>query len=92
VRHIGLCVKRRDTRMSYEQASCHSAQARPPPGNYTDCTTLLLHPSPEPPKIRIPRHLKQTYIRRVGEAVNLVIPFQVKCTHLLLVSFQGWSV
>ncbi|KAG8514073.1 Myosin-binding protein C, slow-type, partial [Galemys pyrenaicus] len=31
-----------------------------------------------PPKIRIPRHLKQTYIRRVGEAVNLVIPFQGK--------------
>uniref|UniRef100_A0A5F8GG85 Myosin binding protein C1 n=1 Tax=Monodelphis domestica TaxID=13616 RepID=A0A5F8GG85_MONDO len=32
----------------------------------------------EPPKIRIPRHLKQTYLRRVGEAVNLVIPFQGK--------------
>ncbi|KAM8982392.1 myosin-binding protein C, slow-type isoform 2-T2 [Sarcophilus harrisii] len=32
----------------------------------------------EQPKIRIPRHLKQTYIRRVGEAVNLVIPFQGK--------------
>uniref|UniRef100_A0A8C8ZII8 Myosin-binding protein C, slow-type n=1 Tax=Prolemur simus TaxID=1328070 RepID=A0A8C8ZII8_PROSS len=32
----------------------------------------------EAPKIRIPRHLKQTYIRRVGEAVNLVIPFQGK--------------
>ncbi|KAM4675224.1 myosin-binding protein C, slow-type isoform 6-T6 [Discoglossus pictus] len=31
-----------------------------------------------PPKIRLPRHLKQTYIRRVGEAVNLVIPFQGK--------------
>ncbi|XP_059582430.1 myosin-binding protein C, slow-type isoform X1 [Alligator mississippiensis] len=44
-----------------------------------------LHPQPilvkqviEPPKIRLPRHLKQTYIRRVGEAVNLVIPFQGK--------------
>ncbi|KAJ6659981.1 hypothetical protein lerEdw1_018178, partial [Lerista edwardsae] len=42
-----------------------------------------LHPQPilvkeviEPPKIRLPRHLKQTYIRRVGEAVNLVVPFQ----------------
>uniref|UniRef100_A0A670YLP8 Myosin-binding protein C, slow-type n=1 Tax=Pseudonaja textilis TaxID=8673 RepID=A0A670YLP8_PSETE len=41
-----------------------------------------MHPQPilvkeviEPPKIRLPRHLKQTYIRRVGEAVNLVIPF-----------------
>ncbi|KAG9490551.1 hypothetical protein GDO78_006076 [Eleutherodactylus coqui] len=31
-----------------------------------------------PPKIRLPRHLKQTYIRKVGEAVNLVIPFQGK--------------
>ncbi|XP_053111275.1 myosin-binding protein C, slow-type isoform X8 [Hemicordylus capensis] len=42
-----------------------------------------MHPQPilvkeiiEPPKIRLPRHLKQTYVRRVGEAVNLVIPFQ----------------
>ncbi|XP_004373811.1 myosin-binding protein C, slow-type [Trichechus manatus latirostris] len=32
----------------------------------------------EAPKIRIPRHLKQTYIRRVGEAINMVIPFQGK--------------
>ncbi|KAK9525778.1 hypothetical protein VZT92_016459 [Zoarces viviparus] len=32
----------------------------------------------EPPKIRVPRHLKQTYIRRVGEAVNLVVPFMGK--------------
>ncbi|XP_055000194.1 myosin-binding protein H [Sorex araneus] len=30
----------------------------------------------EPPKIRVPRHLRQTYIRRVGESVNLQIPFQ----------------
>ncbi|XP_078797737.1 myosin-binding protein C, slow-type isoform X20 [Oryzias latipes] len=32
----------------------------------------------EPPKIRVPRHLKQTYTRKVGEAVNLVVPFQGK--------------
>lgn len=31
----------------------------------------------EPPKIRIPRHLKQTYVRKVGEVVNLVVPFVV---------------
>lgn len=31
----------------------------------------------EPPKIRVPRHLRQTYIRQVGESVNLQIPFQV---------------
>ncbi|XP_078531363.1 myosin-binding protein C, slow-type isoform X13 [Lissotriton helveticus] len=44
-----------------------------------------LHPQPilvkeviEPPKIRLPRHLKQTYIRKVGEVVNLVIPFAGK--------------
>uniref|UniRef100_A0A2K5TTT4 Myosin binding protein C2 n=1 Tax=Macaca fascicularis TaxID=9541 RepID=A0A2K5TTT4_MACFA len=32
----------------------------------------------EPPKIRLPRHLRQTYIRKVGEQLNLVIPFQVR--------------
>ncbi|XP_072282925.1 myosin-binding protein C, fast-type-like [Pyxicephalus adspersus] len=30
------------------------------------------------PKIRLPRQLRQTYIKRVGEQVNLVIPFQGK--------------
>ncbi|XP_053438950.1 myosin-binding protein C, slow-type isoform X2 [Nycticebus coucang] len=39
---------------------------------------ILVREIIENPKIRIPRHLKQTYIRRVGEAVNLVIPFQGK--------------
>ncbi|XP_048665678.1 myosin-binding protein H isoform X1 [Marmota marmota marmota] len=32
----------------------------------------------EPPKIRVPRHLQQTYIRQVGESINLQIPFQGK--------------
>ncbi|XP_006159229.1 myosin-binding protein H [Tupaia chinensis] len=32
----------------------------------------------EAPKIRVPRHLRQTYIRQVGQAVNLQIPFQGK--------------
>lgn len=32
----------------------------------------------EPPKIRIPRHLKQTYMRKVGEQVNIVVPFLVR--------------
>uniref|UniRef100_A0A8C3R6U5 Myosin-binding protein C, slow-type n=1 Tax=Cyanoderma ruficeps TaxID=181631 RepID=A0A8C3R6U5_9PASS len=37
------------------------------------------HPQPILVKeIRLPRHLKQTYTRRVGETVNLVIPFQGK--------------
>ncbi|XP_041427538.1 myosin-binding protein C, fast-type isoform X1 [Xenopus laevis] len=30
------------------------------------------------PKIRVPRHLRQTFIKKVGEQVNLVIPFQGK--------------
>ncbi|KAM6165219.1 myosin-binding protein H [Erethizon dorsatum] len=32
----------------------------------------------EAPKIRVPRHLRQTYIRLVGESINLQIPFQGK--------------
>ncbi|XP_025906188.1 myosin-binding protein C, fast-type, partial [Nothoprocta perdicaria] len=32
----------------------------------------------ERPRIRLPRHLRQTYVRRVGEQVNLVVPFQGK--------------
>ena len=31
----------------------------------------------EAPKIRVPRHLRQTYVRQVGEMINLQIPFQV---------------
>ncbi|XP_043943707.1 myosin-binding protein C, slow-type isoform X17 [Protopterus annectens] len=53
--------------------------------NAAGASSPRLHPQPilvkevvEPPKIRLPRHLKQTYIRRVGETVNLVIPFQGK--------------
>ncbi|KAM6044167.1 myosin-binding protein H isoform 1-T2 [Chlamydotis macqueenii] len=30
------------------------------------------------PRIRMPRHLRQTYVRRVGDAVNMMIPFQGK--------------
>nr|XP_023672606.1 myosin-binding protein C, slow-type isoform X5 [Paramormyrops kingsleyae] len=36
---------------------------------------ILVKEVVEAPKIRVPRHLKQTYIRKVGEAVNLVVPF-----------------
>ncbi|XP_043819842.1 myosin-binding protein H isoform X2 [Dromiciops gliroides] len=32
----------------------------------------------EAPKIRVPRYLRQTYIRKVGEVINLQIPFQGK--------------
>lgn len=34
----------------------------------------------ERPKILLPRNLRQTLIRRVGDTVNLVIPFQVQLT------------
>ncbi|KAL0962882.1 hypothetical protein UPYG_G00346700 [Umbra pygmaea] len=40
--------------------------------------SILVKEVIEPPKIRIPRHLKQTFVRKVGEAVNLVIPFMGK--------------
>ncbi|XP_053541464.1 LOW QUALITY PROTEIN: myosin-binding protein C, slow-type [Ictalurus punctatus] len=40
--------------------------------------SILVKEVVEPPKIRIPRHLKQTYMRKVGEQVNLVVPFMGK--------------
>lgn len=39
--------------------------------------TSLCFGSSERPKILLPRNLRQTLIRRVGDTVNLVIPFQV---------------
>lgn len=35
------------------------------------------HSHAEAPRIRVPSHLRQTYIRQVGEQVNLQLPFQV---------------
>ncbi|KAM9705430.1 myosin-binding protein C, slow-type isoform 6-T6 [Menidia menidia] len=40
--------------------------------------SILVKEVVEPPKIRVPRHLKQTYTRKVGEVVNLVVPFMGK--------------
>lgn len=40
--------------------------------NKTSC------PAPEYPKIRLPRELRTKYIRKVGEKINLTIPFQVR--------------
>ncbi|XP_056603980.1 myosin-binding protein C, slow-type isoform X2 [Triplophysa dalaica] len=37
--------------------------------------SILVKEVIEPPKIRIPRHLKQTHVKKVGEVVNLVVPF-----------------
>jgi hypothetical protein len=33
--------------------------------------------STERPRLQLPRHLRQTIQRKVGEPVNLLIPFQV---------------
>ncbi|ROL28044.1 Myosin-binding protein C, fast-type, partial [Anabarilius grahami] len=40
----------------------------------------------ESPKIRLPRQLRTKYIKRVGEKVNLVIPFQVSHARTLFYS------
>ncbi|XP_059834515.1 myosin-binding protein C, slow-type isoform X2 [Hypanus sabinus] len=39
---------------------------------------ILIKEVVEPPRIRLPRQLKQTYIRKVGDSLNLLIPFQGK--------------
>uniref|UniRef100_A0A7N4PY38 Myosin-binding protein H n=1 Tax=Sarcophilus harrisii TaxID=9305 RepID=A0A7N4PY38_SARHA len=43
-----------------------------------DCWVHCSLSDSEPPKIRVPRYLRQTYIRKVGEVINLQIPFQGK--------------
>ncbi|XP_060770273.1 myosin-binding protein C, slow-type [Neoarius graeffei] len=40
--------------------------------------SVLVKEVVEAPRIRVPRHLKQTYMRKVGEQVNLVVPFMGK--------------
>lgn len=46
------------------------------PRRLTTHSSLSFHHS-EHPKIWLPRTLRQTYIRKVGDTVNLLIPFQV---------------
>ncbi|KAG8434139.1 hypothetical protein GDO86_012491, partial [Hymenochirus boettgeri] len=41
------------------------------------------------PKIRLPRQLRQTFIKKVGEQVNLVIPFQGKPRPLVTWAKEG---
>ena len=38
----------------------------------------------EYPKIRLPRDLRTRFIRKVGEKINLTIPFQVRTIYELL--------
>uniref|UniRef100_A0A8C7I9U7 Myosin-binding protein C, fast-type n=1 Tax=Oncorhynchus kisutch TaxID=8019 RepID=A0A8C7I9U7_ONCKI len=49
---------------------------RSPPTGLTQPVTI--REIVELPKIRLPRYLRQKYIRRVGDKINLTIPFQGK--------------
>uniref|UniRef100_A0A8C1QYI4 Myosin binding protein C, fast type a n=1 Tax=Cyprinus carpio TaxID=7962 RepID=A0A8C1QYI4_CYPCA len=51
---------------------------RSPPAVMAQHVFFCLFPLSERPKIRLPRQLRTKYIKRVGEKVNLVIPFQGK--------------
>ncbi|XP_067863304.1 myosin-binding protein H-like isoform X2 [Heptranchias perlo] len=45
-------------------------------GTATLPEAVLIHLPIDPPKIRLPRNLRGTFIRKVGQSLNLVIPFQ----------------
>ncbi|XP_038637061.1 myosin-binding protein C, slow-type isoform X7 [Scyliorhinus canicula] len=60
----------------YVRVKAVNVAGESPPISMT--TAILVKEVVEPPKIRIPRQLKQTYIRKVGEPLNLLIPFQGK--------------
>lgn len=46
----------------------------------TSYLTEMSLTSLEYPKIRLPRELRTKYIKKVGEKINLTIPFQVRNT------------
>uniref|UniRef100_A0A8C7E538 Myosin binding protein C2 n=1 Tax=Naja naja TaxID=35670 RepID=A0A8C7E538_NAJNA len=65
----------------------HSPRYRFPPSSHSVSSSMFFEFFPprtffclhiEQPRIRLPRHLRQTYIKKVGEQINLVIPFQGK--------------
>ncbi|XP_055440836.1 myosin-binding protein H-like isoform X12 [Bubalus kerabau] len=58
-------------------ADADGPQASPQRGTGSPLPQLL-PPIEEHPKIWLPRALRQTYIRKVGDTVNLLIPFQGK--------------
>lgn len=71
---ISVCHRATSTEHKWSQESpllCPSHVK----GLYAPCPLPFY--SSEPPKILLPRILKQTYIRKVGDTVNLLIPFQV---------------
>ncbi|XP_026856551.2 myosin binding protein Hb [Electrophorus electricus] len=53
-----------------------NAGGRSPPSTLPDA--VLVREVVDRPKIRLPRFLRQRYVRKVGEKVNLVIPFSGK--------------
>lgn len=53
---------------------------------FSSVFSLSQSPLSERPKIRLPRQLRTKYIKRVGEKVNLVIPFQVSNAHTFFCS------
>ncbi|KAL6473660.1 hypothetical protein MHYP_G00172210 [Metynnis hypsauchen] len=65
----------REAKILVRVKAINAAGASPP---RTTQHSILVKEVIEPPKIRIPRHLKQTYMRKVGEVVNLVVPFMGK--------------
>ncbi|XP_012998221.1 myosin-binding protein H-like [Cavia porcellus] len=68
------------SKLKVKEASLADAEGPQPSLRQGPCgsTPQLLLPVEEHPKIRLPRSLRQTYIRKVGDTVNLLIPFQCK--------------
>nr|XP_025852150.1 myosin-binding protein H-like isoform X3 [Vulpes vulpes] len=66
---------RKGEEASLARAEGHPASPQQEPGSPLP---QFLPPVEEHPKIWLPRTLRQTYIRKVGDTVNLLIPFQGK--------------
>ncbi|XP_062850214.1 myosin-binding protein C, slow-type isoform X1 [Trichomycterus rosablanca] len=64
-----------DAKIQIRVKAINAAGASPPK---TTQHAILVKEVVEPPRIRVPRHLKQTYMRKVGEQVNIVVPFMGK--------------
>ncbi|XP_003733556.3 myosin-binding protein H-like isoform X6 [Callithrix jacchus] len=69
-----------ESKLKVKEASPADAEGpQASPGQEAGSPTLQLLPLiEEHPKIWLPRALRQTYIRKVGDTVNLLIPFQGK--------------
>ncbi|KAM5256368.1 myosin-binding protein H-like [Ctenodactylus gundi] len=66
------------SKLKVEEACPADAERLQPCQGAGSPTPKLLPPMEEHPKIRLPRALKQTYVRKVGDTVNLLIPFEGK--------------